>query len=221
MFVGHFSAGLLGKRAAPRVSLGTLVLAAIVADILFPILVLGGIERADIGSGRGAANYFHAIDIGFSHSLATTAVWGALIGGAYFWRRRDRRGSLVLVAATLSHWVFDVISHRPDMPLAPGVPARLGFGLWTSVPATLVVEGGLWIAAIVLYVGATRSKNSAGRWVFWGGVFILTLFWYNNIAGPPPPRPQDAPMASLLFFSLTVAWGYWMNRARVMKEGGP
>ena len=74
---------------------------------------------------------------------------------------------------------------------------------------------------IVLYVRATRSKNSAGRWVFWGGVFILTLFWYNNIAGPPPPRPEDAPMASLLFFSLTVAWGYWMNRARVMKEGGP
>src|SRR5688572_12062582 len=102
MFVGHFSAGLLGKCAAPRVSLGTVAFAAILADILFPILVLGGIERADIGSGRGAANYFHAIDIGFSHSLATTAIWGALIGGAYFWLRRDRRGGVVLGAATVS-----------------------------------------------------------------------------------------------------------------------
>jgi hypothetical protein len=214
MFVGHFSAGLLAKRAAPEVSLGTAVLAAIFADLFFPLLAIAGIEQVEFGSGRGAANYFHAINIVYSHSLLMTVLAGAVIAGAYFALRRDTRGAAVLLAAALSHWVFDVISHRPDMPLAPGVSTLLGLGLWTSIPATLVIEGGLWVAALVVYVRASRSRNSAGRWVFWGGVFILTLFWYSNIAGPPPARPEEAPLASLIFFSLTVMWAYWMNRAR-------
>jgi len=218
MFVGHFSAALLAKRAAPRLSLGTAVFAAILADILSPLLVMAGIERIEFGPGRGAANYVRAIDVAFSHSLVTTLLWGGILAGLYLLTRRDRRGAAILFAAVTSHWVLDVVSHRPDMPLAPGIPTVLGLGLWTSIGATLIVEGGLWIAALIVYVRASRSANSAGRWVFWSGVFILTLFWYHNIAGAAPSRPADAPMASLIFFVLATAWAYWMNRARVLKS---
>jgi hypothetical protein len=38
--------------------------------------------------------------------------------------------------------------------------------------------------------------------------------WYNNLAGPPPRDPHAALVASFLFFSLAVAWAYWMNRLR-------
>ncbi len=222
MFVGHFSAGLLAKRAAPGLSLGTAVFAAILADIMGPLLVMAGVERIEFGSGRGAANYYHAIDVAFSHSLVTTLVWAVILAGLYLLTRRDRQGNrfsaALLIAAVVSHWVLDVVSHRPDMPLAPGVSTVLGLGLWGSVGATVVVEGGLWLAALFVYVRASRSVSSAGRWVFWSGAFILTLFWYNNIAGLPPSRPADAPMASLIFFLLATAWAYWMNRARRMKE---
>ena len=46
---------------------------------------------------------------------------------------------------------------------------------------------------------------------------LLTLVWYNNIAGPPPPNPRTAPVFSLGYFSLVVAWAYWMNRLRPAK----
>jgi hypothetical protein len=155
-----------------------------------------------------------AVDIGWSHSLLMAGLWGALLAGLYFIGRRSRRGATLLFTAVLSHWLLDVVSHRPDMPLAPGGPVRLGLGLWSSVPLTLVVEGGLWLLALVLYARATCPRSRVASYAFWGVVVLVTLAWYNNIAGPPPPNPEGAPFASLFFFSLLVAWAYWMNRLR-------
>jgi hypothetical protein len=215
MLVGHFAAALLAKRAEPRLSLGTAVVAATLADLLIFAFVITGLEQIEIVRGRfGAANYFKAIDIGWSHSLAMGLVWSALFGGVYWGLKRSPRGSSVIVAAVLSHWFLDALSHPPHLPLSPNGPGHVGFGLWTSVPATLLIEGGFWVAALVLYLRATRSVTSAGRYVFWGGIVVLTLSWYNNIAGEAPSRPEDAPTASLIFFLLWVGWGYWMNRAR-------
>jgi hypothetical protein len=86
--------------------------------------------------------------------------------------------------------------------------------LWTSVPLTVVVEGGFWLLALILYARATEPRIRAGSYAFWGVAALLTLAWYNNIAGPPPPDPHSAPFASLFFFTLLVAWAYWMNRLR-------
>jgi hypothetical protein len=218
MLVGHFAAALLAKRAEPRLSLGTTVVAATLADLLIFAFVIAGLEEIEIVRGRfGAANYFKAIDIGWSHSLAMGLVWGGLLGAVHWALKRNTRASIIVVAAVVSHWFLDALSHPPHLPLAPGAAERVGFGLWTSVWATLLVEGGLWIVALALYLRATRSVTSAGRYVFWGGIIVLTLSWYNNIAGAAPSRPEDAPTASLIFFLLWVGWGYWMNRARTLK----
>jgi hypothetical protein len=167
----------------------------------------------------GAGNYFDAYDIAMSHSLLMGAVWAALFAAAYFLRRHYPRGAWILFAAVLSHWFLDFVSHRPDMPLAPGVHRYFGLGLWNSIPATVIVEGGFWLVAIVLYARATHPKNRAGVYAFWTVVVLLTLAWYNNIAGPPPRNPHTAPIVSLIFFSLVVAWAYWMNRLRPAKAG--
>ena len=220
MLVGHFAAALLAKRAEPRLSLGTTVVAATLADLLIFAFVIGGVEQIDIVRGRfGAANYFTAIDIGWSHSLAMGFVWAALLAGAHRAVKGSSRAAMIVAAAVLSHWFLDAVSHPAHLPLVPGRVGEIGFGLWTSVPATLLVEGGLWAVALFLYLRATRSVTSAGRYVFWGGIIVLTLSWYNNIAGAAPSRPEDAPKASLIFFLLWVGWGYWMNRARVFKQG--
>ena len=217
MFVGHLAVGLVAKRIEPKLSLGTGVLAAMLVDLLWAIFLIAGIEHVHFKPGMGAGNYFDAYDIAMSHSLLMGAVWAALFAAAYFLRRHYPRGAWILFAAVLSHWFLDFVSHRPDMPLAPGVHRYFGLGLWNSIPATLVVEGGFWLVAIVLYVRATRPKNRAGVYAFWSVVVLLTLAWYNNIAGPPPPNPHTAPIVSLIFFSLVVAWAYWMNRLRPAK----
>ena len=218
MLVGHFAVGMAAKRVAPAVSLGTFVLASMLADLLWCIFMIAGIEHVQIKQGMGAANYPDASDIAMSHSLLMDALWGGLLAAAWFVRRRSPLGAWVLYGAVLSHWLLDWISHRPDMPLAPGVRRFFGLGLWTSIPATVAIEGGFWLLAIVLYARATHPKNRAGVYAYWSVIALLTLAWYNNIAGPPPRDPHTAPFASFILFSLAVAWAYWMNRVRPVRE---
>jgi hypothetical protein len=216
MHVGHFAVGLLAKRVEPKVSLGTLVLAAMLADFLWVIFLITGIEHVEFKPGMGAANYVASIDVPWSHSLLMDVIWGALFAGVYFFRRRYPRGAWVLFGAVLSHWLLDLVSLKS--PLAPGIHDEYGLRLWTSVPATIIVEGGFWLMAIIVYARSTRPKNRLGTYAFWVGIALLTLSWYRNITGPPPPSAFAAGISSLIYFSLTVAWAYWMNRLRPAKE---
>ena len=76
----------------------------------------------------------------------------------------------------------------------------------------MVVEGGMWIVAVIYYARGTRPGNRLGTYAFWIVVVLLTLAWRANITGPPPASVQAMAMSSLIFFSLIVAWAYWMNR---------
>jgi hypothetical protein len=202
MLVGHLGVGLIGKRVEPKISLGTWMLAVLLADLVcFPLLI-AGVERFQGSAG----------DIPYSHSLLMNAIWAALFAAAYFARRRYPRGAWLLFGGVFSHWVLDVISHKPDMQLAPGVDTAWGLGLWNSVPATLVVEGGFWLLAIFIYVRATRPKKLGFYFAFWIGIALLTLTWYGNIRRGMDPDPVRAGVGGLIFFSIVVAWAYWVNR---------
>ena len=214
MLVGHIAVGLAAKRITPRVSVGTTVMAAVLPDLLWCIFLLAGIEHIELKPGRGAANYLGASAFAFSHSLLMDATWGALLAAGYFLVRHYARGAWVLFAAVLSHWLLDFVAHRPDMALAPGVHRYFGLGLWNSVAATVVVEGGMWLLAIIVYVRATCPKSRTGVYAFWIVVAFLTLAWHNNLAGPPPASPHAMAIGSLVFFLGIVAWAYWMNRLR-------
>lgn len=216
MHVGHFAVGLLAKRIEPKVSLGTLVLAAMLADFLWVVFLITRIERVEFKPGMGAANYVATMDVPWSHSLLMDVIWAALFAAAYFLRRRYPRGAWVLFASVLSHWLLDFVSLKS--PVAPGVQEEFGLRLWTSVPATILVEGGLWLVAIIVYARSMRPKNRLGTYAFWIGIALLTLSWYRNITGPPPPSALVAAISSLIYFSLTVAWAYWMNRLRTANE---
>jgi len=215
MFVGHLAVGLAGKRMEPKISFGTWILAAVLADlIVFPLLI-GGVERFQAVPGVTVNRM--AGEIPYSHSLLMDAVWAGLFAGVYFLWRRYPRGAWLLFAAVLSHWVLDFVSHRPDMLLAPGTQATFGLGLWNSITATLVVEGGLWLLAIIFYVRATKPKNRAGTYAFWVGAVLFTLAWYGNITTGMEPNPVRAGISGLIFFTLIVAWAYWINRLRPVR----
>ena len=51
MFIGHFGLGSGAKKAAPAVSLGTLFAAGQFADLLWPTLVLIGVEHVEVQPG--------------------------------------------------------------------------------------------------------------------------------------------------------------------------
>src|SRR5262249_37954462 len=192
VLVGHFAVSFLGKRAEPRLSLGSLMLAAMLADVLWCVFMLVGIESIQLKPGMIITAKTRAIDalepsnIVFSHSLLMLAVWSAVMGVLVFAFRRVSRSAAILFAVSLSHWFLDVVSHPPDMPLAPGLAARLGLGLWNSVPATVSIEGGLWLIAIAVLVRAGVPVKRWRRYSFWAGVVLLTVIWLGNITGPVP-----------------------------------
>jgi len=214
MLVGHFAISLAAKRIEPAISVGTLVLASMLADLLWCILIFAGIEHVQFKPSIGAANYFRASDIVISHGLLMDGLWATLLATAYFLKRRNPRGAWVIFGVVLSHWLLDWISHRPDMPLSPSVHRYVGLGLWSSIPTALIVEGGFWALAAILYARVTRPKTVPARTRTGRLSLSSPLAWYNNLAGPPPSNPQTASLNSLFFFFLAVVWAYWMNTLR-------
>jgi hypothetical protein len=221
MLVGHLAIGLAAKCREPRVSLGTFVGAAMLSDLLLIGFWLSGIERVDIVNRVGAAEYFRAIDIGWSHGLVTAMAWAAVAGGLAGAARYERRAALLIATVVFSHWILDAISHPADMPLVPGGTARVGFGLWRSLPLTLLVEGSLWLLALGWYATSFPARGRAGLHGFWGAAALLTLVWYNNVAGLPPPDPESAPIASGALFAMLVMWAYWVDGRRERLTSSP
>ena len=126
MFTGHLAIGFAGKHMEPKISLGTWMTAAILADLFAFVFMMAGIERFRPISGVAANRMLG--EIPYSHSLLTDTLWALLFAAGFYLWRRSARGALLLSAAVLSHWVLDVVSHRPDMALAPGVKPLLGSG---------------------------------------------------------------------------------------------
>jgi membrane-bound metal-dependent hydrolase YbcI (DUF457 family) len=216
MFLGHFGVGFAAKRAAPRVSLGTLFLAAQFIDLLWPTLLLLGLERVRIAPGITAVTPLDFEWYPLSHSLLAVAGWGLLIGVLYFALRRELRGAAVLAAAVVSHWLLDLLVHRPDLPLSPFGSARVGLGLWNSVSATVLVETVLLGAGVCLYTRTTQPRDAAGRFGLYGLVVFLALVYAANLLGPPPPSVTAIAWAGQLQW-LLVVWAYWTDAHRVTR----
>jgi hypothetical protein len=105
------------------------MLAAMLADLLWGLFLVAGIEHVQFKPGRGAANYIADLDVAISHSLLMDVIWAALFAGAYFMKRHYAQGAHVVFVVVLSHWLLDVVSLAE--PLAPGlVRARW---VWTMV----------------------------------------------------------------------------------------
>ena len=220
MFVGHFGVAFAGKPAAPRASLGTLFLAAQLVDLLWPTLLLLGLERVEIRPGITRVTPLDFVSYPISHSLLAAALWGGVFAGAYHLARRYAAGAAVTFFAVVSHWLLDLLTHRPDLPLWPGNPTKVGLGLWDSLPATLVVELALFGAGLALYLRATRPADRAGRFGLAGLVAFLLLVHSANLFGSAPPSVEAIAWAGHAQW-LLVAWAYWVDRHRVAAAAPP
>ena len=213
MFLGHFAVAFGAKRLAPAVSLGTLVAAGQLADLVWPNLVLAGIERVEVEPGATAVTPLDFVSYPYSHSLLALALWAAAAAGLHWLARRSPRAAWVVAGLVLSHWVLDVVSHRPDMPLAFGDATRLGMGLWHSIPGTVAVEGLLFVAGVALYATGTRPRDRKGRLALWSLVGFLTAIYAANFASPPPPAVTAVAWTAQALW-LLVAWAWWADRHR-------
>jgi len=215
MFLGHFGLGFGAKKAAPDVSLGALFMAAQFADLLWPTLLLLGLEQVEVRPGATLVTPLDFVSYPYSHSLLALVVWGALFGIVYHVSTRSRTlAGVTLGLLVLSHWFLDVLMHRPDLPLTPSGAARLGLGLWNSMALTLAGELLLFCAGLVIYARATAARDRVGSIGLWSLAAFLLVVYLASIFGPPPPGALAVAWAAQAMW-LLVAWGYWIDRHRV------
>ena len=213
MFLGHFALGLAAKRVAPAVSLGTLFLAAQFADLLWPNLLLLGVERVAIRPGATAVTPLDFISYPYSHSLLALMLWGSLFGIAYWLARRSPFAAVTVGAVVVSHWVLDWIAHRPDLPLTFTGDVRVGLGLWRSLPATVAVELALLAVGSTVYARITRPRDAVGKWGFAGVILLLLAIQLGAVFGPPPTSIAAVAWSAQAVW-LLVLLGCWVDRHR-------
>ena len=218
MFVGHFAAALAAKTVAPRTSLGTLTFAAQWIDLLWPTLLLAGVERVRIEPGATASNPLVFEHYPWSHSLLAVVVWGIAIGGFHFTARRDLRAALVIGALVVSHWLLDTVVHVPDLPVVPGGPV-VGAGLWNHAGAALMLEFVLLAVGAIVYLRSTVARDGIGRWGLAAFIAFLALIQLGNAFGEPPPSVAAIAWVGQAQW-LLVLWAARIDRHR-MAKGSP
>lgn len=211
MFLGHFGVALAAKPLAPRASLGTLVFAALWIDLLWPILLLIGIESVRIEPGATAMSPLVFEHYPWSHSLLAVLLWAAALG---FLRlaTRDVASAIVLSALVISHWLLDALVHEADLPLIPG-GTHVGAGLWNHPAIALPLEVSMLVIGVIIYVRATKALDRVGHWALVGFIVFLAAVQIGNTFGPPPPSVAAIQFAGLSQW-LLVGWAVWIDRHR-------
>jgi membrane-bound metal-dependent hydrolase YbcI (DUF457 family) len=213
VFVGHLAVGLAAKHRAPAVSLGWFIAAVTLLDLIWPILVILGVETVSIVPGATAFTPLIFDSYPWTHSLVMSVVWGLVFVAIARWRGVPTSIAPLLVMLVVSHWVLDFISHAPDMPLWPGNSPRLGLGLWNSIPLTLLIEGAIWLAGIAIYVRTKAARGERPRWPFWSLIGLCTVMWITSPYQSPPPSVRALGWFALIGW-IVVPWAAWADRPR-------
>lgn len=214
MFLGHFGAGFAGKKFSKSASLGTYFMAAQWIDLLWPILLLLGIEKVKIEPGISNVTPLNFNYYPFTHSLAAAIIWGVIFGVIYFLIKKNAKTSIILGVFVVSHWVLDFLVHIPDLPIFPGSELKVGLGLWNSFAATIILEGLIFGIGIYLYYKVTKTKNKTGTYSLIGLVVFLILIYISNLFGPPPDSVKAIGIVGNAQW-LIILWGYWIDKNRM------
>ncbi|HEX5031867.1 MAG TPA: hypothetical protein VFX78_10490 [Candidatus Eisenbacteria bacterium] len=206
MFVGHYGVSFAAKKADPSVPLWVLFLAVQLLDVLWAPFVLLGIEKVRIVPGITATNPLDLYYMPYTHSLVAALAWSLIAFVVYRLagsRGRSKPAALVGVAV-FSHWVLDLLVHRPDLPLYDN-HAKVGLGLWNLPVLAFGLEAASLFAGMWLYFGSAPSRRRA---ILIFGVIMLAVQAYVFF-GPPPPSGQYVAVTAIASYA-TFAVVIWL-----------
>jgi hypothetical protein len=221
MFMGHYGPSFALRRSAARVSLGWLFVAAQLLDYVWAILVLLGVEQAQVVPWLSASR-LDLYYMPYSHGLEGALAWSLLAGVVALWVVRgsehERISAAMVVGLTVfSHWILDAIVHRPDLGLL-GDARKIGLSVYDHPVATFLMEAALLVGGAVVYARETRLRGRGRdtRLV----AFIVILVVVNLVAtfGPPPPSVRVAALFNLTVYTLAALAAFVIDRGRVLVD---
>lgn len=212
MFIGHYAVGLAAKRFAPGSSLGALIAAPILLDLLWPLFLLLGWEHVSIVPNSNPFLRLRFDSYPISHGLVAVIGWATLFASTYFGLTRYLAGTIVIWIGVVSHWLMDYVVHQPDLPLA--ARSRLfGLGLWNHRWLTIAIEVALFAVGIWTYQRQTRAKDKVGLYAFLGFVAVLLLAYAGAVSLPAPSSVKKLAGFTLLTW-LAIPWAWWFDSHR-------
>lgn len=213
MFIGHFGVGLAAKKAAPELNLGLHFMACQLLDLIWPALVLFNIEQVSVDPAATVVTPLNFSHYPYSHSLVASLIYSACAGLISWWILKSKKVSVVAFFVVFSHWILDLVTHRPDLPVFLGED-KFGLGLWNSLWGTFFIETGIFILGIILFLKTAQLKNRKAKIIFWSLIGFLSLIYLGNIFGPKPPidTPSAAIAGPALAMWIIVIWAYYADR---------
>jgi len=215
MFIGHFAPAFAAAAVSPRApKLATLFVAAQLIDWAFFTFAILGIEKMRIDPQATVMVPYDLYFYPYTHSLLGAAIWGAVFALIVWISKKNLFAGILVGLVVLSHWLLDLVVHRPDLTLA-GNGETYGFGLWNYPYVAMPLELGITIAAFVFYVRRTRGPIGPPLVLMSVLLILQAINWFG-------PEPQSADIflhgqALLAFGVLTlIAWwvgdNRWYNR---------
>jgi len=215
MFVGHYGPSFGIKAIRPAIPLWLLFIAVQLVDVAWAILILLGIEKVRIVPGITASNPFDLYYMPYTHSLVAAGLWAvaAIVLCKPLRGVRNWSAAVWVGAAVFSHWVLDLLVHRPDLPLYDDT-MKVGLGIWNYPAIALALEALLLFGGMIMYLRRTQAINAIGRLgppVF--GTLMLAIQGYIFF-GPPPTSPGAAAITALVSYFVFAVVAHWLDRQR-------
>jgi hypothetical protein len=214
MFVGHWGPAFALKRWAPETPLWSLVLGVQLVDVGWSLFIATGVERVRIVPGFTESNALDLYYMPFTHSLVATFVWSAIAGVLIGVLAKQRRAGIAVALAVASHWLLDLLVHRPDLPIAGDNTTKLGLALWDYRWPAFSLEMASFFLGLALYAGGTVARDRIGRFGLIAFAVALVGIQLFNILGPPPPTPNQMAGAAFASYAGVTLVAWWIDRHR-------
>ena len=220
MFIGHYSTAFAARAAKPAIPLWHLFVAVQLVDFVWAVLIMIGVEKVRIIPHFMEASNLDLYYMPYTHSLPGCLLWAIGAGIVYtlfLTRGRNWRAGLIIGAAVFSHWLLDLIVHTQDLALYFGGP-KVGFGLWNSLLWSQIVEVGLLIGGLILFLMNTKPGGIWGRVSPWALMAVLiSLQAFNHLPVDEPPTPQSFGVLALVGYTILAAAAVFVDKTRIPK----
>ena len=211
MFIGHF-APALAAAAHPRApKLATLFVAGQLVDWGFFALLLTGAEKMRVVPGITAMNPMDLYHMPYTHSLVGSAVWALGFAALIWLARRDLVSAGIAGAVVLSHWLLDLLVHRPDLTLA-GSPPKLGLGLWNHPAIEMPLELLLTFGALWVFLSRTRGPALPAIMLAVVLLALQAVNWFGPVASEVTPGTS---YLAFFAYGLATLAAWWLGKTRV------
>ena len=215
MFIGHFAPALLARgitEDAPK--LGVLFIAAQLVDWAFFTFAIFGIEQLRIVPGITAMNPYDLVFMPYSHSLLATAGWALVFGVVVGVVLRNMVAAAWGAIVVLSHWLLDLLVHRPDLTIAGGED-KYGLGLWNAPHIEMPLEIGLVLLAYWFYISRTKGPVIPPLILLGAMLLFQAINWFG-------PQPETAGvgmyLSVFLSYGILTAMAFWVQSTRWHKN---